>query len=186
MKTVLIMWNTHLKSALSALRNDTRTKVAWFFALSLDCGLGLWSINQLLAQVSHWQAAGSVALEAHLWLLFSGAWIGIGLIAALSTRTLGFGGDQPRLLMTLPISPAARFRALYGLMFFEGIGNWLVLAVVVIGIPLIIFLGWQAFIWLLLLLLGVAIAVWMSIFATLIVFRYVLTHLKRALLIALV
>ncbi len=178
MKTVLIMWNTHLKSALSALRNDTRTKVAWFFALSLDCGLGLWSINQLLAQVSHWQAAGSVALEAHLWLLFSGAWIGIGLIAALSTMTLGFGGDQPRLLMTLPISPAARFRALYGLMFFEGIGNWLVLAVVVIGIPLIIFLGWQAFIWLLLLLLGVTISIWMSIVAILIVLRYVLPSLS--------
>ena len=186
MKTVLIMWNTHLKSALSALRNDTRTKVAWFFALSLDCGLGLWSINQLLAQVSHWQAAGSVALEAHLWLLFSGAWIGIGLIAALSTMTLGFGGDQPRLLMTLPISPAARFRALYGLMFFEGIGNWLVLAVVVIGIPLIIFLGWQAFIWLLLLLLGVTISIWMSIVAILIVLRYVLPYLKRAVLIAVV
>ena len=186
MKTVLIIWNVHLKSAFSALRNDTRTKIAWFFALSLDCGLGLWSINQLLAQVSHWQAAGSVALEAHLWLLFSGAWIGIGLIAALSTMTLGFGGDQPRLLMTLPISPAARFRALYGLMFFEGIGNWLVLAVVVIGIPLIIFLGWQAFIWLLLLLLGVTISIWMSIVAILIVLRYVLPYLKRAVLIAVV
>ena len=182
MKTVLIIWNVHLKSAFRSLRNDTRTKVAWFFALSLDCGLGLWSINQLLAQVSQWQAAGSAALESHLWLLFSGVWIGIGLIAALSTMTLGFGGDQPRLLMTLPISPAARFRALYGLMFFEGIGNWLVLAVVVIGIPLIIFLGWQAFIWLLLLLLGVTVAVWMSIVVTLIVLRYVLLYLKKAFL----
>lgn len=186
MKTVLIIWNAHLKSALSALRNDTRTKVAWFFALSLDCGVGLWSMNQLLERVSQWQAAGSAALEAHLWLLFSGAWIGLGLFAALSTLTLGFGGDQPRLLMTLPVSTAVRFRALYGLMFFEGIGNWLMLAVVVMGIPMIIVLGWQAFKWLLLLLLGVTIAVWMSIVTTLIVLRYVLPYLKRALLIALV
>jgi hypothetical protein len=186
MKSVLLLLKTHLKSAFSALRNDTRTKIAWFFALGLDCGMGLWSINQLLAHVSRWQVAGSAALEAHLWLLFSGAWIGIGLFAALSAMTLGFGGDQPRLLMTLPISPAVRFRALYGLMFFEGIGNWLMLAVVVIGIPLIIVLGWQAFIWLLLLLLGVTIAVWMSIVATLIVLRYVLPYLKKAFLISLV
>src|SRR5579859_4379357 len=100
MKTVLIIWKAHLKSAFSAIRNDTRTKVAWFFALSLDCGAGLWSMNQLLERVSQWQAAGSATLEAHLWLLFSGAWIGLGLFAALSTLTLGFGGDQPRLLMT--------------------------------------------------------------------------------------
>ncbi|HEX6110184.1 MAG TPA: hypothetical protein VFZ02_12300, partial [Ktedonobacteraceae bacterium] len=110
MKLVLLILKVHLKSAFSAVRNDTRTKIVWLIALSLDCGVGLWSINQLLDHVSQWQAAGSAVLEAHLWLLFSGAWIGIGLFAALSTMTLGFGGDQPRLLMTLPISPAARFR----------------------------------------------------------------------------
>jgi hypothetical protein len=186
MKIATIIWNAHLKSALSALRNDTRTKITWFFALSLDCGVGLWSINQLLAHVSQWQAAGSGVLETHLWLLFSGAWIGIGFFAALSTMTLGFGGDQPRILMTLPILPAARFRALYSLMFFEGIGNWLMLTAVVIGIPLIILLGWQALIWMLLLLLGVSIAVWMSIVVVLLVFRYVLPYLKKAFLIALV
>jgi hypothetical protein len=133
-----------------------------------------------------WQEAGSAALEAHLWLLFSGAWIGIGLFTALSTMTLGFGGDQPRLLMTLPVSPSARFRALYGLMLFEGIGNWLMLVVVMIGIPLIIVLGWQAFIWMLLLLLGITIAVCVSIVATLMVLRYVLPDHKKALLIVLV
>jgi hypothetical protein len=186
MKTVLIIWGAHLKSACSALRNDSRTKIAWFFTLIVDCGMGLWSINQLLAHMSQWQAAGSGVLESHLWLLFSGAWIGIGLFAALSTMSLGFGGDQPRLLMTLPIFAASRFRALYGLMLFEGIGNWLMLSLVVIGIPLIIVLGWQAFVWLLLLILGVMIIVWMSIVATLMVFRYVLPNLKKAFLISLV
>jgi len=86
----------------------------------------------------------------------------------------------------LPISPAARFRVLYGSMFFEGIGNWLLLTVVVVGIPLIVILGWLALLWMLLLLLGVAVAVWMSIVGTLLVFRYVLPHLKKALLFALV
>jgi hypothetical protein len=186
MKTATIIWNVHLKSTFRSLRNDARTKIAWFFALSLNCGVGLWSVNQLLAHESQWQTAGSGVLETHLWLLFSGAWIGVGFFAALATMTLGFGGDQPRILMTLPISPAARFRALYSLMFFVGIGNWLMLAVVVIGIPLIIVMGWQAFIWLLLLILGVTIAVWMSIVVVLLVFRYVLPDLKKAFLITLV
>lgn len=53
-------------------------------------------------------------------------------------------------------------------------------------LPLIIILGWQAFIWLMLLLLGVVVAVWMSIVATLMVFRYVIPHLKRAAQTALV
>ncbi|SRR6266516_394897 len=113
MKTVLIVWNVHLKSAFRSLRKDTRTKVAWFFAISLDFVVGLWSINQLLNQMSQWQVAGSAVLEARLWLLFSGAWLGIGLFAALSTLTLGFGGDQSRLLMTLPVSPAARLRIMF-------------------------------------------------------------------------
>jgi hypothetical protein len=186
MKTVMLLLRVHLKSAFGALRNDTRTKITWFIALGLDGGVGLWSINQLLGHLSQWQAAGSVVLEGNLWLLFSSAWLGIGLFASLSTITLGFGGDQPRLLMTLPISPEARFRVLYGSMFFEGIGNWLLLAVVVLGLPLIIILGWLALLWLLLLLLGVAVAVWVSIVGTLLVFRYVLPHLKKALLFALV
>ena len=65
MKLVLLILKAHLKSAFSALRNDTRTKIAWLFALSLDCGVGLWSIEQLINHVSQWQAAGSAALEAH-------------------------------------------------------------------------------------------------------------------------
>jgi hypothetical protein len=121
MKTVMLLLKVHLKSAFGSLRNDTRTRIAWCVALGLDGGVGLWSINQLLGHVSQWQAAGSAALEAHLWLLFLGAWLGIGLLASLSTITLGFGRDQPRLLMTLPISPAARFRVLYGSISQEGI-----------------------------------------------------------------
>jgi hypothetical protein len=129
------------------------------------------------------RGAGDPLMAAILWCLDRDRFFFILFVfAVLSTMTLGFGGDQPRILMTLPISPAARFRALYSLMFFEGIGNWLMLAVVVIGIPLIIVMGWQAFIWLLLLLLGVTIAVWMSIVVLLIVLRYVMPYLKKAFL----
>lgn len=185
MKMVLLIWKVHLKSAYRALRQDTRTKIAWFIALTFDVVVGLWSIHQLLVSVEQWQAAGPSVLEARLWLLCLGAWGGISLFAILSTMTLGFGSDQPRLLVTLPISPAARFRALYGLMFFEGVGNWLVLEVAVIGVPLAIILGWEALSWLMVLLLGVAVAIWISIVATLLVIRYVLPHFQKALFFAL-
>ncbi len=185
MRTVLLIWKAHLKSAYRALRQDTRTKIAWFIALTFDLVVGLWSIRQLLASVEQWQAGGPSMLEARLWLLCLGAWGGISLFTILSTMTLGFGSDQPRLLVTLPISPAAHFRALYGLMFFEGIGNWLLLESVVIGIPLAIVLGWQALSWLTLLLPGVAVTAWISIVATLLVIRYILPHLQKALLFAL-
>src|SRR5690242_9069179 len=102
MKTAMIIWSAHLKSALSAFRNDTRKKLALFVAYCFDSRVGLWSITQLSAHVSQWQAAGRGVLQVRLWLLFSGTWIGSGLFAALSTTTLGFGGDQSPLLMSLP------------------------------------------------------------------------------------
>jgi hypothetical protein len=185
MRTGLLIWKAHLRSAYRALRQDSRTRIAWCIALTFDLVVGLWSIHQLLASVAQWQAGGPSVLEARLWLLCLGAWGGISLFTILSTMTFGFGSDQPRLLVTLPISPAARFRALYGLMFFEGIGNWLLLESVVIGIPLTIVLGWQALSWLTLLLPGVAVALSISIVATLLVIRYVLPHFQKALLIAL-
>jgi hypothetical protein len=185
MRMVLLIWKAHLKSAYCALRQDSRTKIAWCIALTFDLVVGLWSIHQLLASVEQWQARGPSMLEARLWLLCLGAWGGISLFTILSTMTLGFGSDQPRLLVILPISPAARFRALYGLMFFVGIGNWLLLESVVIGIPLVIVLGWQALSWLTLLLPGVAVTAWISIVATLLVIRYVLPHLQKALLFVL-
>jgi hypothetical protein len=185
MRVVLFIWKAHLKSAYSALRQDSRTKIAWFIALTFDLVVALWSIHQLLASVAQWKAGGPSVLETRLWLLCLGAWAGICLFTILSTMTLGFGSDQPRLLMTLPISPAARFRALYGLMFFEGIGNWLLLESVVIGIPLAIVLGWQALGWLTLLLLGVAVTLSISLVATLFVIRYVVPHFQKAILIVL-
>jgi hypothetical protein len=186
MRIAVLIWKAHLKTAYNALRQDIRVKITWLIALTFDVVVGSWSMHQLLEQVAQWQAAGSTVLEARLWLLCSGAWGGISFFTILSTITLGFGNDQSLLLVTLPIPPAVRFRALYGLMFFEGIGNWLLLESIVIGVPLVVSLGWQALTWLVLLLLGVTVVTWMSIVATLLVMRYVLPHLRKALWIALV
>ncbi len=186
MRMALPIWKAHLRSAYSALRQDTRTRVTWFIALTFDVAAGFWSIHQLLAWLSQWQAAGSFVLDAHLWLLCLGAWGGISFFTILSTITLGFGNDQSLLLMTLPIPPAARFRALYGLLSFEGIGNWLLLESIVVGVPLVVILGWRALAWLALLLAGVVVVAWVSIVATLLVMRYILPNLKRALFIILV
>jgi hypothetical protein len=152
MSIALLIWKAHLKTAYNALRQDTRVKITRLIALTFDAVVGSWFVHQLLEQVSQWQAAGSTMLEARLWLLCSGAWGAICFFTILSTITLGFGNDQSLLLVTLPIPPAARFRALYGLMFFEGIGNWLLLESIVVGVPLVVSLGWQALTWLVLLL----------------------------------
>jgi hypothetical protein len=185
MSIVLVIWKAHLRSAYSSLRQDTRRKIAWFIALTVDLVVGLWFTGQLIDRLSQWQAAGTPILEARLWLLCSGAWGTIAFFTILSTVTVGFANDQPLLLLTLPIPPAARFRALYGLVFIEGIGNWLLLESIVIGIPLVRILRWQALAWLVLLLLGVAVIVWISVLVTLLTIRYVLPHLRRTLLIML-
>jgi hypothetical protein len=185
MSIALLIWKAHLKTAYNALRQDIRVKITWLIALTFDVVVGSWSVHQLTEQVSQWQAAGSTVLEARLWLLCSGAWGAISFFTTLSTITLGFGNDQSLLLMTLPIPPAARFRALYGLMFFEGIGNWLLLESIVVGVPLVVSLGWQALTWLVLLLLGVTVVTWITMVATLLVMRFILPHLRKALLIVL-
>src|SRR5205823_1505449 len=161
-----------------ALRTDTRMRITWLIALALDFGVGTWSVNILIARLTQWHAAGPSALANGLWLLCLIGWAGISLFTVLSTLQLGFsnpgiGSNSSLLLMTLPIPLATRFRALYGLMFFDGIGNWLLLEMSIIGIALTIVLGWQALIWLVLLLAGVCVVIWFSIVITLLVIRYI-------------
>ncbi len=66
-------------------------------------------------------------------------------------------------------------------MFFEGIGNWLLLEMGIMGIALTVTLGWQALIWLVLLFVGVSVVVWCSIVATLLVIRYILPNMRKTL-----
>ena len=191
MSMLLTIWKTHLKSTYNALRSDTRMRVTWCIALVLDFAAGAWSVNTLIVRLAQWHAAGSTALVDGLWVVCFIGWAGIGLFSVLATLQLGFGNlgmgsDASLLLMTLPIPPATRFRALYGLMFFEGIGNWLLLEMSIMGIALTSVLGWQVLIWLALLLTGTGVVVWCSMVVTLLVIRYIVPHLRRVLRVVIV
>jgi hypothetical protein len=76
--------------------------------------------------------------------------------------------------------PATRLRALYGQVMFTGVGNWIVLANIVMALSLATKLGWQVLPWLLLLNLGVAATACIGLIVTLLVIRFVLLHLKHA------
>ena len=182
MSHVLTVWRAQYISATGSLRYDTRARITWAISLVVDVVAGFWTFSALSNNLAQWQAAGQWALATHLWLLCLGAWAGIGFFAVIAVVSQGFGNDQAILLMTIPIAPAARFRALYGLVLFTGVGNWIVLANVVTGVSLVMKLHWQALPWLLMLDLGVAMTVCMSMIATLLVLRFVLPHLKRTLI----
>ncbi len=179
MSHVLTVWRAQYISTTGSLLYDTRARITWAISLVVDVVAGFWTFNALSSNLAQWQAAGQWALASHLWLLCLGAWAGISFFAAIAVVSQGFGNDQAILLMTIPIAPAARFRALYGLVLFTGVGNWIILANVVTGASLVMKLHWQALAWLLLLDLGVAVTVCMSMIATLLVHRFVLPHLKR-------
>jgi len=181
MNTPLIIWRMHLTAAWGALKRDTRAKVTLLIRLIFDLGIGYWSFNLLLDNLTRWRATGATELESHLWLLYGGLLAGICFFAVLAVIQEGFNGEQALLLFTLPITPASRFLALYGLIFFEGIGNWLLLSYLVVGIPLLLVLGWSALLWLLLLTLGAMLVVGLAMLATLLFIRYVLPHPKVSL-----
>ncbi len=180
MSSVLTLWRAQLVSARGALRQDTRARMTWAIGLLVDIAAGLWSFSALSGNLAQWQAAGQSVLAIHLWLLCLYTWAGISFFAVIAVVSQGFGNDQAVMLMSLSLSPAARLRALYGLIIFTGVGNWIVLANIMIALSLGTKLGWQALPWLLMLDLGVAATVCISMIATLLVIRFVLQHLRRA------
>jgi len=180
MSSVLTLWRAQFVSTHGALREDSRARMTWAIGLVVDIAAGFWTFNELSGNLAQWYAAGQLALATHLWLLCLWAWAGISFFAVIAVVSQGFGNDQAVMLMSLPLSPSARLRALYGLVMFTGVGNWIVLANIVTVVALGTKLGWQALLWLLLLDLGVAATVCISMIATLLVIRFVLQHLKRA------
>ncbi|MBA2285322.1 MAG: hypothetical protein H0W02_07570 [Ktedonobacteraceae bacterium] len=185
MSVLLALWRAEFNTARNALRADVRTRIVWLIACIVNIGLGLWGGQQLLIQVAAWQLAGSLILQSHLWLLCLSIWSGIGALAVISMLQRGFATDDALLLITLPLPPAVRLRALYGVLLIKGVGNWLLLGAVVLGTVLALALGWQALSWLALALLGASIVVWCAMLATLLVIRYVLPHIRRSLLVGL-
>ena len=180
MSSVFTLWHAQFASTGGALRQDTRARMTWAIALVVDIAAGFWSFNTLSSNLAQWQAAGQSVVISGLSLLYLYTWVGISFFTVIATISQGFSNDQAILLMSLPLSPATRFRSLYGLIVFTGVGNWIILANVVTGFSLVTKLGWQALAWLLLLDLGVAATVCISMIATLLVIRFVLPHLKRA------
>ena len=184
MSSVLSMWHAQYLSTTGALRQDNRSRMTWAIGLVIDIVMGFWTFNVLSSNLAKWQAAGQVTLASHLWLLCLYTWAGISFFAVIAVISQGFGNDSATLLMSMPLLPAARLRALYGLVLFTGIGNWIVLANIVTGLSLVARLGWQALPWLLMLDMGVAATVCISMIATLLAIRFVLPNLKRAFIIA--
>ena len=180
MSSVLTLWRAQWVSTGGALRQDMRARMTWAIALIVDIAAGFWTFNALPGSLAQWQAAGQPVLVSHLSLLCLYTWVGIGFFAVIAVISQGFSNDQAILLMSLPLSPATRFRSLYGLVVLTGVVNWIALANVVTGFSLVTKLGWQALLWLLLLDMGVAVTVCMSMIATLLVIRFVLPRLKRA------
>jgi hypothetical protein len=161
MSATRIILAAHVRSARSALRHDMRMRIVWLIILVAGIAGGMLSARQL---------AG--ALAAQLWLLFVRAWVGIGILAVLSTLRDGLSGDEALLLLTLPILPATRFRALCARILVEQLGIWLLLLAGVLGATL----GWEGLIWLILGLAGMAAAAMCSIIGTLLIVRYAVPH----------
>ena len=180
MSSVLTLWRAQLVSTGGALRQDTRARMTWAIGLVVDIAAGFWTINALSANLAQWQAAGQSVVASHLLLLYLYTWAGISFFTVIAVISQGFSNDQAVMLMSLPLSPADRLRALYGMVLLTGVGNWIVLANLVMALSLATKLSWQSLPWLLLLNLGIAGTACISLIAALLVIRFILPHLKRA------
>lgn len=171
MSMTRILWQAHLTSIRNASRRDLRMA---FVVLVFDIAIGAWSGSQFIGHVSQWKAMGPAAVNAGLWSACLLIWSGMIGISVLESLQQGLSNDASLLLFTLPIPPATRFRALYGMFFLSRLWNWLLLETGITGVALVVTLGWQALFWLVLLQLGVGCVVYGSLVATLLFIRYIL------------
>lgn len=170
------LWGLHLHTAWRALRREVQAQIGLLVLAGVAVGVGLWSAGNLAARVAAWQAAGADVLALRLWLLCAGAWAGVGFFALLGTVHKGMSDEEALLLLTLPLAPATRFRALFGLLLVEHLGSLVLLAGVALGAAL----GPGAAPWLALLLVGMALSVALVMTGTLLTIRY-LPHRGRLL-----
>src|SRR5262249_46933739 len=156
-------------------RAQSRLRVGLGISLAFSLALGVWSSSQLQGAIHQWQAQGPTAVNGGLWVLFLGVWGGVCsfTIPGVADKLVG---DEALLLLTLPIAPAARFRALYGSFFIANLWLLTLLQGAVTGYTLLSTLGWQAFIWLAVLQLGIIVTVGAMLVLTLLVTRYLLPH----------
>lgn len=144
-----------LRAAVNGWRQDVRLRTAAWVQVVLLAGLAVAGALWISHQVNGWQANG-VDLHLRLWFMVLGTWGGVAVFTVLGVFKAGFGSDEARLLMTLPLSPALHFRILYSLVFVEQTGVLLALWLLGSGLSLMMALGMMALPWLLLALIGSA------------------------------
>jgi hypothetical protein len=181
MNILRTIWRASLRSSSNAIHRDARSRLALILSLVVQLTLGVWGILRLLPVLSTWQAAGTLALQQHLWLTWLLAWLLIALFAALATYQYGLASDEALLLLIQPLSPATRLRALYGQVFLRGIASWLIFEVASAGTALVLALGWTALPWLLLLIAGASLVAWLALIATLLFLRLIVPYLRQIL-----
>ncbi|HYN88154.1 MAG TPA: hypothetical protein VER55_06475 [Ardenticatenaceae bacterium] len=162
-----VLLQAHVRSLLGALREDGRTRVIAGFVLLFDVLVGIWSARLLGVWMDAWRAAGAGVLESQLWLLAASLCLGSALLSVVETLQHGFASDEASLLFTLPVADSSRFRALFALVIFEGLGNWLVLVAAIFAGAL----GRTGLAWLVLLLAGFAAAALLGVTSTLLAVR---------------
>lgn len=169
----LAIWRAKLRSLRNMRHYGSRLRVGIGISLVFSLALGIWSSYRLYIVIQQWQASGLAAVTNGLWLLCLGVWGGIGVVAGFGLQN-ALLSDEALLLFTSPVTPAERFRALYGSFFLSN--SWLLtlLQAVVTGYVLFSTLGWKALLWLAVLQLGVIVMVGGTLLLTLLVMRYLL------------
>jgi hypothetical protein len=174
-----IVARVHLAAAWNGWQQDLRARVAIWIRLALIVGLSASGSIWLLRQLVAWQADSPATLYTNLWATLCLLWFALGALALLGALQAGFGSDETRLLMTLPIAHAAHFRILFGVVLLEQSGAPLALLTLGSGIALLLVLGISGLGWLLLLLIGGAAAIWLVLMGLILILRYGLPHPRR-------
>ncbi|MEZ4641007.1 MAG: hypothetical protein R2856_39630 [Caldilineaceae bacterium] len=142
-----------LRAARNGWRQDVRARITAAIQIVLLAGLTIAGALWVSRLLHAWRASG-VDLHLHLWLLVLGTWAGVAAFTVIGVVKAGFGSDEARLLMTLPLSPANHFRVLYSLVFRGADRRLLILWLAGSGLVLSTVLGATALPWLLLALVG--------------------------------
>ncbi|MBX3001587.1 MAG: hypothetical protein KF893_23900 [Caldilineaceae bacterium] len=176
-----IVTRFHFTAAWNGWQQDLRIRVTIWIQAVLVFGLSASGVIWLLRQLDAWQADSAMTLHTNLWMTLVLLWAALGALALLGALQAGFGSDEARLLMTLPIAHAPHFRILFGMVLLEQTGVLLVLITLGAGVALILTLGTSGVGWLLLLLMGGAAAIWLVLMAVILILRYGLPHPRRLL-----
>lgn len=172
------LWQAMFRSIYNSLRYDKQMRLIMLIGGVAMLGLGIYLTNMRTAAIAELRAAGDAAVNAHLWTQCLALWGGTAVLTMLSLLRDGFNESDARLLVSLPLQPATRFRSLYGSIVVRSMGALLLLGAVITGISLIGQLGETGLRWFLLILLGTASAVWVAMLAVFLFLSYVLPNMQ--------